>query len=84
MVDPKNLTAVKNLCEGFGFLSEMPEWMYYALGFVAGLLFCLLVVQVWQLVLIKREQAEEKAEKEKFKNEEDKTVKELPGGGENV
>jgi hypothetical protein len=60
-----NFTAVKELCEGAGFLSEMPYWMWWALGFIGGMLFCLLIVQVWQLILVRKEVLIEKAEAEK-------------------
>lgn len=55
LVDAQNVSAVKELCLQHGFLAEIPMGVWWSLGFVAGLLVCNIVVQTWQLIIVRKE-----------------------------
>ena len=54
LVDAGNVSAVKELCLSRGFLAEIPGGVWWCLGFVGGLLVCNIVVQVWQLIIVRK------------------------------
>jgi hypothetical protein len=83
LVDAGNVSAVKELCLSRGFLAEIPSGVWWCLGFVGGLLVCNIVVQVWQLIIVRKAAGLSALPKMSFGDEDDeeKQEKKQDGGG---